>query len=71
MLKYQLYQTPRLIKRESRLFNSGGEQQSSGQDINQPSQRQPGLLNQIGRHPALALNVGVLSGILIGWWVKR
>lgn len=29
------------------------------------------LRNQIIKHPRIALGVGLLSGLAVGWWVKR
>ncbi|QDU09820.1 hypothetical protein [Gimesia aquarii] len=29
------------------------------------------LGEQINKHPQLALGVGLLSGVALGWWVKR
>ena len=29
------------------------------------------LRQQIAKYPGMAINLGLLSGFLIGWWVKR
>lgn len=40
-------------------------------DDSSDSRRNSRLRQQIALHPGIAIQLGILSGLLIGWWVKR
>lgn len=71
MLKYQLYDS-RLPKH---LESSGSStMSSSGQPVEHDTafnRSDSAIRRQISKHPALALNVGIAAGFLLGWLVKR
>ena len=72
MLKYQLYQrssSPECVQPGPALSHSRGARPTD--DHSDGVSHESMLRKQISRHPGIALNLGILSGFLIGWWVKR
>lgn len=72
MLKYQLYQrssSPKRAHSRPSLSQNGDTQPTN--DHSDGVSHESMLRKQISRHPGIALNLGILSGFLIGWWVKR
>ncbi|QDV17530.1 hypothetical protein Pan153_21830 [Gimesia panareensis] len=72
MLKYQLYQrssSSECAQPRPSLSQNGGTQAIN--DHSDGVSHESMLRKQISRHPGIALNLGILSGFLIGWWVKR
>ncbi len=71
MLKYQLYDS-----RLPRHLRSGvsSTMSSSAQSVEHDStfnSSDSAIRRQISKHPAIALNVGIATGFLLGWLVKR
>lgn len=71
MLKYQLYDS-RLPRHHRSGVSStmSSSTQSVGIDSTFNSSGSA-IRRQISKHPALALNVGIAAGFVLGWLVKR
>jgi hypothetical protein len=71
MLKYQLYDS-RLSKHLLRDVTST-TRRSGKPDDNDSALigADSAIRRQISKHPAIALNVGIATGFLLGWLVKR
>ena len=71
MLKYQLYESrlPRHL-RSGVSSTKSSTTQSVGHDSTF-NRSDSAIRRQISKHPALALNVGIATGFILGWLVKR
>ena len=71
MLKYQLYDSrfPRHPKGDVAAINQDSCQTVDDNSTSNGSDS--AIRRQISRHPAIALNVGIATGFLLGWLVKR
>lgn len=65
------YQTASIERnRQNMNYDRKETTQRAGGDSSD-SRRNSRLRQQIAMHPGIAIQLGILSGILIGWWVKR
>ena len=72
MLKYQLYQhSDKNERKQPPVCSSDAPLSHQVNNVPQWDELKSNLRQQISEHPGVAVNLGVLSGFLIGWWVKR